>query len=165
VFARIGSVRQEEGIGLVELVIAMTMLVIGIFAVASLFASAMVVSRRASETMTALTLAESKLETFRSMRYGQIGIDPSAFAAADSTYIADSAYSSAHNVDVSGSSFAPTEIVTGADHRSYRVDTYIVWQAVTATRSLKQVTVVVQSGSGAARPLARVASRIDASSA
>lgn len=147
-----------------ELLIAMTMLVIGIFAVSSLFASSMLTSRHASETMTGLTLAESKLETFRAVRFGQIGIDPSAFAAADSVYTADSAYSSTNNVDVVGSAFAPSETVTGADGRTYRVDTYVVWQVVTATRSVKQVTAVVRLGSGTGRPLARVASRIDAAS-
>jgi hypothetical protein len=54
--------------------------------------------------------------------------------------------------------------VTGADRKSYRVDTYILTTTPANGRPLKVVTVVVRDGQKlSARPYARVTSTFDAS--
>ena len=60
----------------------------------------------------------------------------------------------------------PSRTATGADRKNYRVDTYITSSTPTGGRALKLVTVVVRDGTKlSARPLARVASTFDASTA
>jgi prepilin-type N-terminal cleavage/methylation domain-containing protein len=162
---RFSNVGSDAGFGLVELLIAMTVLVVGITAVFALFFSSALTTHRASRLTTALTLAESKMETMRAVEFTQIGLDPTALAGADATYTADSAYSSGSNVGVAGSSFAPTATATGADGRSYRIDTYIVWQPVTGGRNVKRVTIVVRGSNGDTRELARIQSFLDEASA
>jgi hypothetical protein len=61
----------------------------------------------------------------------------------------------------------PTKTVTGADGRSYRVDTYITWKAITNSngttgRDAKLVTIVVRD-STTSRVFARVSSTFDLS--
>jgi prepilin-type N-terminal cleavage/methylation domain-containing protein len=61
----------------------------------------------------------------------------------------------------------PTETVTGADGRSYRIDTYMTWQVATNQsgtpgRNLKLVTLVIRDSSDG-RVYARVASSFDES--
>jgi hypothetical protein len=51
----------------------------------------------------------------------------------------------------------PSQVVTGPDGRSYRVDTFMVWSTPAGGAPVKQVTVVVRK-SGATRTLARVTS-------
>ena len=54
--------------------------------------------------------------------------------------------------------------MTGADHKNYRVDTYIVLTTPANGRALKAVTVVVRDGTTLnARPYARTTSTFDAS--
>jgi Tfp pilus assembly protein PilV len=62
----------------------------------------------------------------------------------------------------------PTKTVTGADGRSYRVDTYISWKQIagsgtTTGRLVKLVTVVVRSNSSPYRQWARISSAFDLS--
>jgi hypothetical protein len=58
----------------------------------------------------------------------------------------------------------PSRAVVGADHKNYRVDTYIVYTTPTNGRQLKVVTVVVRDGNSlSARPFARITSTFDPS--
>jgi hypothetical protein len=62
----------------------------------------------------------------------------------------------------------PTKTVTGADGRSYRVDTYVSWKQIagsgtTTGRLVKLVTVVVRSNSSPYRQWARLSSAFDLS--
>ena len=43
----------------------------------------------------------------------------------------------------------PVQTLTGADGKSYRVDTYVTWQTVAAGRAVKLVTIVVRDGANA----------------
>ena len=58
-------VRDEGGFGLVELLIAMTVMVIGIFAVVAGFSSGLGAINRASKTTVAGTIADQQMEAFR----------------------------------------------------------------------------------------------------
>jgi len=58
-------VREEAGVGLVELLVAMTVMAIGIFALVAGFSSGFGAINRASKVSTAGTLADQQMEDFR----------------------------------------------------------------------------------------------------
>jgi len=176
--------RESDGFGLVELLIAMTVLNIGLLALIAAFSSGAIALTRSSKTATAASLADQQMELYRAMTYDAIGVDTSA--TTDATYKADSACVGGSTC----SNLAPTNpscaVITGtggsnwgfanacspsrtissassADRLSYRVDTYV--RAITATgqRATKQVTVVVRDGAVLSKVLARVASLFDCS--
>jgi Tfp pilus assembly protein PilV len=62
----------------------------------------------------------------------------------------------------------PTKTVTGADHKSYRLDTYMTWENQSSSggfngRQVKLVTVIVRANVSPYRVYARVASSFDQS--
>jgi prepilin-type N-terminal cleavage/methylation domain-containing protein len=83
--------RQDEGFGLVELMIAMLILTVGLLALLSAFVSGATTLRRASRTATASTLADTQMELYRGLTYAVIALDPSTIPAT-SPYTTDSAY-------------------------------------------------------------------------
>jgi type II secretory pathway pseudopilin PulG len=158
---------------MVELVIALALLTVAIGALITVFASAAISLRRAGEKGTALTLADTQMEWYRRLSFTGVRIDGSLIPSTG-TYV------TAHSVDAtippstgqalagqngddacgggSGEPVAclPVQSVTGPDHRSYRIDTYVDYVNNDSTLSirtpasgltLKRVTVVVRSGS------------------
>jgi prepilin-type N-terminal cleavage/methylation domain-containing protein len=175
--------RSQAGFGMVELICAMVVLSVGILAVFAMYHSSFVQVTRAAKITTAAALADTEMERFRAITYVSIGLDSSAVAAADSTYTGSSggaykAISSPVNQVNSTAVVAacpgtpctnavPTKTVTGADHRSYRVDTYVTWEAISnssgiAGRNVKLITVIVRD-TLTSRIYARVASSFDES--
>jgi Tfp pilus assembly protein PilV len=245
--------RSEHGFGMIELLAAMTVMLIGIFATFAVFQAGIVQLRRASTVTTAAAVADAEMEKFRAIRFDSIGLANADVVAADATYKGDSAYkadtapsttlasaitssqltmsvasasgfpstspyivqvdselilvsggtgtttwtirdisergymgttAAAHsagaavlqiqrvNVTKCGSSpctnSVPTKTVTGADGRSYRVDTYVTWKQIagsgtTTGRLVKLVTVVVRANSSPYRQWARLSSAFDLS--
>lgn len=168
--------RSERGFGLIELLMAMVMLNIGILAIVAAFNSGMFALKRASKISTASAIADSQMELYRAITYSAIALDATALGSVDNTYKCDAALGVSCPNSTSGEVTAtcsgsplpnectPSRSVTGADHKNYRVDTYIVYTTPTNGRQLKVVTVVVRDGSAlSARPLARVSSTFDAS--
>jgi type II secretory pathway pseudopilin PulG len=175
--------RNEAGFGLIELLMAMTMLNIGILALVATFSSGSTALRRASELSNAATLADTQLELFRGMKYLSIVQDTTEWtsALADSTWTADPVYQSNMKTPTapkmlvatttggvcSGSpvpiSCDPSRVVTGADGRSYRVDTYLYYDTPSGGQQGKVITVVVRSATQTNRSLARVSSSFDPS--
>jgi prepilin-type N-terminal cleavage/methylation domain-containing protein len=103
-------IREERGFGMIELLAAMTVMLVGLMAVYGLFRSGLVQLRRASTATTAAALADSTMEKFRAARYDTLGIEatqtcPSGCAAADAVYRGDSAYKA---------DTAPTTTVAGS---------------------------------------------------
>lgn len=78
------SRRTEAGIGLVELLVAMTVMSIGIFALVAGFSSGIETNRRASKTSTAGTLADRKMEAFRRGSYASVAAGGAAQTGPDS---------------------------------------------------------------------------------
>jgi hypothetical protein len=232
---------------MVELTAAMSVLVIGVLAVFTLFQSGIVAVRQAGHATTAAVIADSEMEQFRAVKYETIGLADTAVAAADAVYKGDLAYtvggsatssltsaindsvttiavadpspfpstngfrvkieneivrvtagagssswtvkravdgtvSAAHGagiplsivqrVDVPAcgtspcTTLVPTQLVTGADGRNYRVDTYATWSEVmnesgASGRAVKLMTVVVRDQAAPYRVWARVASTFD----
>jgi Tfp pilus assembly protein PilV len=167
---RIGT-RAEGGFGLVEVLIAMTMLAVGILALFAMFEAGIRQISRASTITTAGALADRELESFVAIRYDSIGLPDSLVTAAATPYSSDPAYeaNASDRVDLNAcgtspcTSKVPVQTLSGADGRDYRVDTYVTWHAVTGGRNTKRVTIVVRDAADTSKVWARVGSTFDQS--
>jgi len=68
----VAKLRGEDGLGLVELLIALLVLNVGIFATLGAFTSAATAINRASHISTAAAISDKQMETYRDSRYDQI---------------------------------------------------------------------------------------------
>jgi type II secretory pathway pseudopilin PulG len=173
--------REESGFGLLELLMAMVMLNVGILAIVAAFSSGNAALARASRVSTATALADSQLESYRGLIYDNIVFTTTEWnaAIADSTYTSDTTYVSNMQspvapkglvgtltncpANVPTTSCDPSYTTTGPDHRTYRVDTYLYYDAPGGGAQLKTVTVVVRPTSGTTRAWARITSTFDSS--
>lgn len=247
--------RDERGFGMIELLAAMTIMLVGILALFALFQSGLVQLRRASTVTTAGALADAEMERFRAARHDTLGLDATEVAALvtaenPDVYAADEAYapdsttttvtgsftSSGTTLTVTGVSgfpsspefrvtidsevlivtegagtttwtverggdgtspaahsagatvtlservavgacslggspcttLDPSKTSTGADGKSYRVDTFVTWTQVAngsgiAGRAVKKLTVVVRDPTPPYKEWARVTSIFDES--
>jgi type II secretory pathway pseudopilin PulG len=67
-------VREEGGFGLVELLIALTVTSIGIFALVAGFSSGLTSINRASKASTAGVVADKQMEAFRRFQYSAVAL-------------------------------------------------------------------------------------------
>lgn len=168
--------RSQAGFGLIELLMAMVILNIGILAIVAAFSSSQLALNRASKISTASALADSQMELFRALKYDSIALDATSLGTVDNTYKCDTTLGSSCPNSTSGeitttcsgsplpNQCLPSRTATGADRKSYRLDTYITTTTPTNGRAEKLVTVVVRDGRNlSGRPLARVASTFDQS--
>jgi type II secretory pathway pseudopilin PulG len=146
--------RQEEGMGLVELLAAMVVLSIALLALLAGYGSAFVSLRLASQRTTATQLANSQMELYRALPYGSIGLDASTISdigddtSADynALYSEDSALDGAidtsgiqapsgtvNDVTLQDCSAVPAaacepvqQNVVGNDHHHYDIYSYVV---------------------------------------
>jgi type II secretory pathway component PulJ len=162
--------REEGGFGLVELVIAIAILNVVILALFATFHAGSLALQRASRISTAETVADKQMELYRAHLYRNIALHNGhiAAAASDATHTADPAWVSAaaqFSDPLSACTGSVEECnpiqtgVTGADGRTYRVDTYIRELTLTSGRPVKRVTVVVRGSDG--KVLARLSSTFD----
>jgi Tfp pilus assembly protein PilE len=169
----LGRLRNEKGFGLLELLMAMTMLNIGILALVAAFNSGAVSLQRASRTSTAATLADAQMELFRAVTYTAVGLDSTSVSGTDTLYQNDYVLGGSLANDLlatTGCTGSPlpyqciaTRTVAGADHRSYRVDTYVTQTTPPNGRAIKLVTIVVRDAKTPFRTLAREQSTFDLS--
>jgi Tfp pilus assembly protein PilV len=179
--------RDESGFGMLELLMAMVMLNVGILAVVAAFSSGNAALYRASRTSTAGALANKQMEAYRGLKYDNIVFVTSEWtsAIANSTYTGDVTYQtnmlnpvaphalvptvSTCPANVPASACDPSYTTTGADHRSYRVDTYLYFDTstnalgVAVGQQLRAVTVVIRNPDDLTRVFARVSSTFDSS--
>ena len=130
---RLGS---EAGMGLVELLIAMTVLAVGIGSTLTLFADSLVNMQHAGSEGTALTLADRQMESYRSMPYSCIS---STFAVPSGCLT----YSSFPNP------YSASQTTTSSDspdHKLYDITTTI--GAVSGSGYQIKVTVAQHGASG-----------------
>jgi type II secretory pathway pseudopilin PulG len=158
--------RREGGFGLIELLMAMTMLNIGLLAVVASFSSGIVSLNRASRVTTAAVLADGQMELYRAITYTNIRLDPGSIPGS-APYTTDTAYN-ASQVITPACAGPPVECnasrqVTGADGKTYRVDVFIVSVTPTGGRPVKKVTVVVRDYNNLALTFARQVSTFDQS--
>ena len=137
---------------------AMTTLNIGILAIVAAFNSGALALSRAGKASTATAIADSQMERFRGLKYGNILQTTARWnsAVGDSTWTADTAYqtnmsnptapkalvstiTTCPNTDANDANGVPASCdpeytTNGPDGRSYRVDTYLYYdQSATAT--------------------------------
>jgi len=166
---------------MLELLMAMVMLNVGILAVVAAFSSGNAALYRASRTSTAGALANKQMEAYRGLKYDNIVFVTSEWTAAiaDSTYTGDTVYQtnmynpvaphatvatvSTCPANVPASACDPSYTITGADHRSYRVDTYLYFDTPTSSNQLRAITVVIRNPDDLTRTFARVSSTFDSS--
>lgn len=180
--------RSERGTGLIELLIALTVLQIAIFAVFAMMQAGGLAILRASRVSAATAVGEQQLELHRGLLYRDIGLATSAIATAaldathtgtDGSFSGDNAedaaeWSSGAQVDpaaalppstwcaASPPECQPIRTVTGPDGKSYRVDTYIRSATVDSGRTGKRVTVVVRRADNlSVAALARLSANFD----
>jgi hypothetical protein len=169
-----GSVRPdgEAGQGLIELIVALTLLAIAIGALLTVATSSAVSLQRSDQKGTALMLAEQQIELYRNLTYAHIQLDSASLAHTDSVYAnahaSDSTIPSgpAGEVDDSASGWCtpdwpstpnscnPSRTVLGPDHRNYRIDTYVVnFQPQAGATTIKEVAVVVRNAQISTLPI------------
>lgn len=194
------STRNESGQGLIEVIIAMIFLAVAVAAILSLMTAGAISLQRAGQKGTAQTLADKQLETFRTLAYQYIRLDGTAIPASGAYVTAHSSDSTipastpvcttppgSPNCLVVGTSTGetpcgtgpacavPRQSVTGPDHRTYEIDTYITYTTPSsqttgpgfsiAGRPVKNVLIVVRDPARTNDPVvARVGSVFDNSS-
>ena len=129
--------KTETGFGLIELLIAMTVMVIAIMAIVAAFGSGMVALNHASRASTAATLADIKMESFRSMPYASILPTCASTASAADTC------------------FSTGTPQPGPDGKTYRLDWAVGFECPVGTLSGTPLTATC-TGTGAPRPVKRV---------
>lgn len=163
------AARRQDGFGLIELLISLTILNVGILALVAGFQSSAFALKRASKLSTAAAIADIQMERYRALTYAAIALDAATLDVDknDTTYSGDAAYSASQVTTTCAGvpdECKPIRSLTGPDGKLYRVDTYIVSTTVATSRPLKLVTVVVRDSTElSGRPLARVSSTFDES--
>lgn len=173
--------RDDSGFGLVELIIAMTVLNIGLLALVAALNSGALALARASRVSTGATLADAQMELYRALRYVEIRLDTPELARDDdnATYTGDPAYSVSMVTDLdtqwtpcTDSPVAPecdaSRTVAGPDGVQYRIDTYISIGppenvGTASARDVKRVTVVVRDANDLSHTFVRQQSTFDQS--
>jgi type II secretory pathway pseudopilin PulG len=148
--------REEAGMGLVELLIAMTVMAIGISAIVAGLSSGLVAVNRARDASTAAAVADKQMEAYRALPNCSIYLD-SATIPGSGAYVSDSAYSATQvtsNTPLIGAAACPAtppaltdaqQPLTGADGKTYNVDAYIVASSAVSGTLAKKVTLVVKN--------------------
>ena len=172
--------RSEAGFGLVELIIAMSVLNIGLLTLVAALNSGALALSRASKLSTAATLADQQMELYRSLRYAELRLDDTELTGdSDSLYTGDSAWNDTLKVvDTTPGTTAcespiarecdPSREVTGPDGGKYRIDVYVIEdvpQGLTQARPVRIVTVVVRDGYDSSRTYVRQQTTFDQSTA
>jgi type II secretory pathway pseudopilin PulG len=158
---------DQEGFGLIELLIAMVILNVGLLAIIASFQAGIISLSRASRVTTAAVVADQQMELYRAITYDSIRL-ASATIPTTAPYTTDSAYNVSQITGTCSGPPYPDEcnasrMVTGADNKSYRLDTYIVQTTPTGGRPVKQVTLVVRDELNLSRVYVRQASSFDQS--
>lgn len=165
----LARLRGNDGFGLVELLIAMVVMNIGLLALMAAFLNGIVTTKRSSRVATASTIADTQMELYRALTYSAIALDPSSIPASP-PYTSDPAFSASQVTATCAGpvSSSPqcnaSRTLTGPDHGSYEVDTYVVWFTPENGRAVRQVTIAVRDTSALSGPaLARRSSLFDES--
>jgi type II secretory pathway pseudopilin PulG len=169
---RLRRLDGDGGFGIIEVLIALTLLSVAIGALVSVFAASALSLHRSGQRGTAVTLAENQIEIYRTVSFGGIRIDGTQIPSSG-TYVtghsSDPAIPPATGESVAGqygdtacpdanfpAACDPVQAVTGPDGGSYTIDTYVDFANDDSTLSiatpasgltLKLVTVVVRDGS------------------
>lgn len=93
--------RRERGIGLIEIMIAMTILAVGLLAAAQVIPFAMMHTTQSQVRTNAVQVAQSRLDDLRSLDFDAAGLTPGVYTASSDQY--NLVWSIADSVPVPGS--------------------------------------------------------------
>jgi len=154
---------NEAGFLLIELIASMLVLSIALLALIGAYSMGYFAIGSAGQTSSAGLLANNQLELYATLPYGAIGLDTttlSSVKSTDATYSTDEAALPGSGTDVTISSCAsaqctPVQTLTGADHKTYKLETFIRLLANPniSSRSEKVVSVVVRNMSASGTPI------------
>jgi type II secretory pathway pseudopilin PulG len=160
---------DQGGFGLIELLIAMVILNVGLLAIVASFQAGIVTLSRASRVTTAAVLGDQQMELYRGINYDSIRL-ASGTIPSSAPYTTDAAYTCSDCTPLLTSPVCPgpsypdecnaSRTATGADGKSYRIDTYISQTTPTGGRPVKRVIIVVRDAVDL-RVYARQASSFD----
>lgn len=163
--------RDETGMGLVELTIAMFMLTIALLALAAGYDSAAISVHNADKKTVAAKIAAGQIELYQSLKVSLVGLDATNLANTttggrgnyDPTYVSDEAALSPsgtdHTItctDPTAAQCLPVQTVTGPENHPYKLETFVrdVTNANAAgTWNERYVTVIVRDGQATGTPL------------
>jgi type II secretory pathway pseudopilin PulG len=159
--------RSERGVGLIELLIALTVLQIAIFAMFAMLQAGGLAILRASRVSAATAVGEKQLELYRGLLYRDTGLDTSI--STDALHQSDAEWNGGSQVAPTTTWCAtarpectPVQTATGPDSKQYRVDSYVRIATVSSGRDGKRVTVVVRRADDLTlAPLARLSASFD----
>jgi Tfp pilus assembly protein PilE len=127
--------RDEHGMGIVELVVAMVVITVAILALMASYDEAFFSLHSSARKTAAASLAETQLELYGALPYASIGLSSSLLTTAnsDTVYSADKAALSPAGTDVTYAGCTTTDAqckplqtsVKGTDNKNYRVETFI----------------------------------------
>jgi type II secretory pathway pseudopilin PulG len=180
--------RSERGMGLIELLIAMTVLQIAIFAVFAMMQAGALSILRSSRVSAATATGERQMELYRGLLYRDVGLSTALIGTAaldathtgtDGLYAGDNAadateWNGGTQVDPAAAvppsvwcassppECMPIRTVAGPDGNDYRLDSYVRSVTPASGRPVKRVTVVVRRADDlSAAPLARLTHSFD----
>jgi Tfp pilus assembly protein PilV len=163
--------RDEAGMGLVELTIAMFMLTIALLALAAGYDSAAISVHNADKKTVAAKLAASQIELYQSLKVSLIGLDQTTLSniqAAGSSvpgasdYVNDEAglspRGSDHTIASCGTTpqCSPIQDVAGPENHPYRIETFVrdvVNSGATGTWNERWVTIIVRDRGTTGNPV------------
>ncbi len=151
--------------GLVELLAAMTITSIALLALMASYDSTFMSLHKSAQTSAATTLANTQLELYSALPYTSIGLDSTTFTstlASDTTYAADetavkASQTSPTDVKITScgatAQCLPVQTLTGADRKSYKLETFVHDVVSTGTWTEREVTVIVRDLSSSTKPV------------
>jgi type II secretory pathway pseudopilin PulG len=162
--------------GLIELLIAMTVLQIAIFAIFAMMQAGALSILRASRVSAATATGERQMELYRGLLYRDLGLDTSL--STDALHQSDAEWNGGSQVTPTSTWCATSrpectpqqDTVAGPDGNKYRLDSYVRTATVPSgdpttsadDREVKRVTVVVRRADDlTAAPLARLTHSFD----
>lgn len=126
---------NDDGFLLIELIAAMLVLTIALLALMGAYSLGYFAIGQSAKTSAAGLLANNQLELYSSLPYASIGLDATTLTsvkASDATYSTDESAlpggaSGDRTISSCGSSAQclPVQTLTGADHKSYKLETFI----------------------------------------
>lgn len=166
----LARLRSAEGMGLVELVVAMFVLTVALLALAAGYDSAAISVHNADKKTVAAKLAAAQIELYQSLKVSAIGLDQttltnvktSGSGSYDAVYVGDAAGLSPSGTDHTISSCGstpqclPIQNVTGPENHPYRIETFVrdvVNSGATGTWNERVVTVIVRDRAVSGNPL------------
>jgi Tfp pilus assembly protein PilV len=126
--------RSEAGFMTIELMVSIVLITVALLAMMAAYMGAFASLHSSGRTSSGGLLAENQLELYASLPYSSIGLDTSTLNSVKSTdanYSTDEAALQGTGADVTitgcgtSAQCGPVQTVTGADHHSYKVETFI----------------------------------------